>query len=95
MKKSMRILSLLLALAMLLTVATACGKEDGKKTSDKANISGDDTVSGNATDYTVSLKTAGGMPMSGIDVYVYADSSLGDMKSFGQTNEKGIATFNI
>ena len=95
MKKSMRILSLLLALAMLLTVATACGKEDGKKTSDKANISGDDTVSGNATDYTVSLKTAGGMPMSGIDVYVYADSSLGDMKSFGQTNEKGIATFNL
>ena len=94
MKKSVRILSLLLALAMLLTIATACGKKDGKKTSDKANISGD-TGSGEATDYTVSLKTAGGMALSGIDVYVYADSSLGDMKSFGQTDDKGMASFNL
>ena len=94
MKKSMRILSLLLALAMLLTVATACGKEDGNKTSDKANISGE-TGSGDATDYTVSLKTAGGMALSGIDVYVYADSSLGDMKNFGQTDANGMVSFNL
>ena len=94
MKKNVRILSLLLALVMLLTLTTACGKDDGKKTSDKAGVSGD-TVNGEATDYTVSLKTAGGMPMSGIDVYIYADSSLGDMKSFGQTDEKGMASFNL
>ena len=94
MKKNVRILSLLLALVMLLTLTTACGKDDGKKTSDKAGVSGD-TVSGEATDYTVSLKTVGGMPMSGIDVYVYADSSLGDMRSFGQTDEKGMASFNL
>ena len=94
MKKNVRILSLLLALVMLLTLTTACGKDDGKKTSDKAGVSGD-TVNGEATDYTVSLKTVGGMPMSGIDVYVYADSSLGDMKSFGQTDEKGMASFNL
>ena len=94
MKKSMKILSLLLALAMLLSVATACGKEGGKKTSDKAGVSGE-TGSGVATDYTVSLKTAGGMAMSGIDVYVYADSSLSDMKTFGQTDEKGMVSFNL
>ena len=94
MKKSKRILSLLLVLAMLLTIVTACGKDGGKGNSDKVNISGN-TGNGQATEYTVSLKTAGGMAMSGIDVYVYADSSLGDMKNFGQTNEKGLVSFNL
>ena len=94
MKKSKRILSLLLVLAMLLTIVTACGKDGGKGNSDKVNISGDNG-NGQATEYTVSLKTAGGMAMSGIDVYVYADSSLGDMKNFGQTNEKGLVSFNL
>ena len=94
MKKSLRILSLLLALAMVFTMATACGKKDTKKTSDKANVSGN-TGSGVATDYTVSLKTAGGMALSGIDVYVYADSSRSDMKTFGQTDEKGMVSFNL
>ena len=94
MKKSKRILSLLLVLAMLLTIVTACGKNGGKGNSDKVNISGDNG-NGQATEYTVSLKTAGGMAMSGIDVYVYADSSLGDMKNFGQTNEKGLVSFNL
>ena len=63
MKRSLKILSLLLAVAMLLTVATACGKDGGKKQSDKAGVSGD-SGDGSATDYTVSLKTAGGMPMA-------------------------------
>lgn len=94
MKKSIRILSLLLAVAMLFTLATACKKDGGKKQSDKADVSGD-TGSGAATDYTVSLKTAGGMAMSGIDVYVYADSSLGDMKNFSQTDTNGMATFSL
>ena len=95
MKKSARILSLLLALAMLLTMATACGKDGkGNGTSDKAGIDVD-TGSGVATDYTVSLKTAGGMAMTGIDVYVYADSSLGDMKTFGQTDDSGLVTLNL
>ncbi len=94
MKRSLKILSLLLALAMLLTLATACGNDDGKKQSDKAGLSGDNG-SGEATDYTVSLKTAGGMPMAGIDVYIYADSSKSDMKTFGQTDENGLASFNL
>ena len=94
MKRSLKILSLLLALAMLLTIATACGKDGGKKQSDKAGLSGD-SGNGEATDYTVSLKTAGGMALSGIDVYIYADASKSDMKTFGKTNDKGLATFNL
>ena len=94
MKRSLKILSLLLALAMLLTIAAACGKDGGKKQSDKAGLSGD-SGNGEATDYTVSLKTAGGMALSGIDVYIYADASKSDMKTFGKTDDKGLATFNL
>ena len=93
MKKHTRILALLFALVMLLTMAAACGKEDGNKQSDKVNLNG--SSSGEATKYTVNLKTAGGMKMAGIDVYIYADSSLGDMKTFGQTDESGSVSFDL
>ncbi len=92
MKKSTRLLSLLLVLVMVFTMATACGDEDGNKQSDKIDLNGG---SGEATEYTVSLKTAGGMAMAGIDVYIYANSSLSDMKTFGQTNDKGLASFTL
>lgn len=93
MKNCKRLLSLLLVLVMLLTFATACGDEDGDNTSDKINLNGPST--GETTDYTVSLKTAGGMAMAGIDVYIYADSSLSDMKTYGQTDDQGMASFNL
>lgn len=93
MKKCMKLLALLLSLVMLLSMAAACGKEDGNKQSDKVNLNGSGT--GENTKYTVNLKTAGGMDMAGIDVYIYADSSLGDMKTFGQTDEKGSVSFDL
>ncbi|MBR5472385.1 MAG: redoxin domain-containing protein, partial [Clostridia bacterium] len=45
--------------------------------------------------YTVNIKTAGKMAMSGIDVYVYTDDSLDDMLDYTKTNDKGKATFNL
>lgn len=93
MKNCKKLLSLLLVLAMVLTLASACNNNDGNNQSDKINIGGSN--SGEPTDYTVNLKTAGGMAMAGIDVYIYADSSLSDMKTFGQTDDNGKVTFNL
>ena len=92
MKNCKKLLSLLLVMAMLFTLA-ACGNKDGNNQSDKIDLGGSST--GESTEYTVSLKTAGGMAMAGIDVYIYSDSSLSDMKTFGQTNDKGLATFTL
>ena len=47
------------------------------------------------TQYTLNVKTAGGMAMSNIDVYIYTDDSLGDMIDYTKTNDKGEATFNL
>lgn len=87
MKNSKKILSLLLALAMVFSMA-ACGGGEGTEESTT-------TASGDKTSYTVSVKSAGGMALSGIDVYVYADDSLTDMKDYGQTDENGAVSFSL
>ena len=94
MKKCKKLLALLLAMVMVLTLAAACNDESGNNQSDKIDISGGSST-GAATDYTVTIKTAAGMPMANIDVYVYADSSKSDMKNFGKTDENGVAKINL
>ena len=100
MKKCMRILSFLLAMVMLLALATACGddKEKTKKPgSADINNSGSSDSDDNGTggNYTVSVKTFGGMPMSGVDVYVYTDSSLSEMKDARKTDDNGLVSFTL
>ena len=100
MKKCMRILSFLLAMVMLLALATACGddKEKTKKPgSADINNSSDsgDSDSSTGGNYTVSVKTFGGMPMSGVDVYVYTDSSLSEMKDARKTDDNGLVSFTL
>ncbi len=45
--------------------------------------------------YTISLKSAGGLALSGIDVLVYEDNSLSDLVQFSQTNDEGVASLKI
>lgn len=51
--------------------------------------------SGDNTTYTVSVKTQGGMALEGLDVYVYGDEKMSDLKQFAATNEEGIVTFSL
>ena len=87
------IISAVLLVAMIALVA--CGKDGksggGQKETESA--AGDSNAA--MTTYTVSLKTQGGMAMSEIDVYVYADDTLADLKGFKATDENGIATFEL
>lgn len=85
MKRMKRMILLILVLAMMVSMIAGC----------KDNDASDGTGSGDAGGYTVNLKTQGGMAMSGIDVYIYADDSLTDMKEFGQTDENGSISFDI
>ncbi len=90
MSKMKKISCVLLALAVVFSMVAmlgGCGKEGG---------STDDTgVSGESGTYTVSVKTQGGMPMAGLDVYVYADDTMGDLKQAGQTKEDGTISFDL
>ena len=87
-----KLLSVILVFAMALSMAAmvaGCKKEDG---STDCTGAGTSSTVGN---YTVSIKTKGGMALDGIDVYVYADSTLSDLKGFGQTDENGYVTISL
>ena len=43
------------------------------------------------TSYTVSVKTAGGMPIEGATVIVYADNTLDDLEGYASTDANGVA----
>ncbi len=85
MKRMKKMMLIFLVLAMMVSMLAGC----------KENETPDGTDSGEKSGYTVNLKTQGGMVMSGIDVYIYADDSLTDMKEFGQTDENGSISFDI
>ena len=88
---------LLVAIIVLIValIVTGGDKSTKSKKGEKGTETGEnlDNVSKGA--YTVSVKTQGGMAMSGLDVYVYADDSLSDLKVFAATNENGIVTFDL
>ena len=88
MKNFKRVLSLLLIAVMLLSM-TACG---GGETAESTEAAAENAA--NAV-YTVTVETAGGMAMPGLDVYVYADDSMADLKKFGQTDENGQVNFEL
>lgn len=87
MKNFKKMLSLILAFAMVLTMAACGGNEAAPETEAAA--------SSESASYSVSVKTAGGMPMAGVDLYIYADETLADLKQYGETNDEGVATFSM
>ena len=86
MNRIKKLLALLLAAVMVFSMA-ACGGNAGTTETE--------AVSAEAGTYTVSVKSAGGMALEGIAVYIYVDSTLADLKQYGETNAEGIATFTM
>ena len=87
-----KVLSIALVAAMLFSMAslfTGCGKDPA------GTDNPTDPASGDTVAYSVTIKTAGGMPMAGIAAYVYADSTLADLKNYGETNENGTVSFTL
>ena len=88
MSRMKKILAMFLAVATVLCMCAGlagCNKQSGT----------DATGSGEAGAYTVTVKSAGGLPLKGVAVSVFADDTLADMKGYGETNEDGVATINL
>ena len=86
MNKFSKILSMILVFAMVLSMAACGGNEAAPET---------ETPAGETGSYTVSVKSAGGMVLEGVDIYIYADNTLADLKQYGETNADGIASFTM
>ena len=87
MKNVKKLLSALLAAAMILSMA-AC-KNGGNTDSTQ----GADNAEGST--YTINVTTAGGMAMEGLDIFVYADDTLSDLEQAGRTDANGSVSFNM
>lgn len=93
-----KVLSLVLVIVLALSMAMsmiACGDKEGDDTKKPNENGGSDNAGGETGTYTVSLKTIGGMAMSGIEVYVYADDTLADLKQYGETDAEGLVNFDL
>ena len=90
--KLKRFMSLMLALAMLVSVFAGCSETEnpGGTTEPTGSVS-----SGETGTYSVSVKTAGGMVLEGLTVYVYGDEALTDLKEYGEVDSKGKVTFEL
>ncbi|MBQ3528143.1 MAG: TlpA family protein disulfide reductase [Clostridia bacterium] len=56
---------------------------------------GDGGAAGEKTEYSVTVKTKGGMALEGIDVYVYTNDKLEDMSDYAKTDSEGKVSFKL
>lgn len=94
MKKLSKKLVLLLTCVMLVATGlllTGCDNT----VKPNPDESGNGGVTGENTTYTISVKSVGGMAMEGLDIYLFADNTLADLKQAGKTDANGIVTFNL
>ena len=80
-----KLFAFLLTAVLLLSMA-ACGGTDETQPREEAQ---------QPVTYTVAVRSQGGMALSGLDVYVYADDTLQDLVSYGQTDEQGSVSFDM
>ena len=92
-----KLLCMLMTLAVLFSALAGCGAGESQSVAESGDESGENGNTDNGTkgSYAVSLKTAGGMPLSDIDIYVYTDSTLTELEQFGKTDENGNASFEL
>ena len=87
MKRFNRFLGFILAAVMLLGMMAGCGENAA---TDESTGAAEGTVN-----YTVNVESVGGMPLSGVQVLVYKDNTLADLKQAAQTDENGNATISL
>ncbi len=88
MKNFKKLSAAFLSLVMLLSLLAGCSNSGTAS----GNNNGGDASDGT---YTITVKTQGGMVMPGLDVYVYADKALTDLKQAGKTDENGSVSFTM
>ena len=107
MKKSIRIVAMALTWIMLMmSIATAIAgcdakrpnSEDNGTTTSQATEKTEETTTAptppdnTKTEYTISVKTIGGRPISGLTFHIYEEDDLVD---YGQTDENGIGAVSL
>ena len=94
MRVTKRILSLLLAFAMVFALAACNDNAETTGNTTPGTTSGGGASSDKGT-YTVQLQTAGGMALANYQINVYADEACTDLVDVGTTDSKGAASWSL
>ena len=101
MKKLRKSLALVLAVLMLLASFAACtpstqpDETTGETTQPNTP---DETKPGSSeakAEYSVTVKSAGGLALSGVNVYIYTDDTLEDLVNYTTTDAAGVAKITL
>ena len=101
MKNLRKSLALILALLMLLASFAACNPGNGPdETTGEATQPNtpDETKPGSSeakAEYSITVKSAGGLALSGVNVYIYTDATLEDLVNYTTTDAAGVAKITL
>ena len=94
MRKVTRLLAVLLVFALVMSMAaamTGCSKKESAGSTTVATGPADGTKG----TYNVTVQTAGGMPMEGLDIYIYEDNTLAELVDYSKTDANGMVSFTM
>ena len=101
MKKLRKSLALILAVLMLLASFAACNPSNGPDETTGETTqpnTPDETKPGSSeakAEYSITVKSAGGLALSGVNVYIYTDDTLEDLVNYTTTDAAGVAKITL
>ena len=98
MKNMKKVLAFLMALTVVFSLCgtlAGCGDKGANATDPNGTQPQATLPAGEAVLHSVSVQSAGGMPLEGIAVSVYADEALTDLQGYSQTDAGGMAGINL
>ncbi len=93
-KRLISLVAMLLVVVMCASLLISC-TDESENNSSTENTSESSVASGEKTNYSVSVKTAGGLAMAELNIYIYEGSDLSNMKDYAKTNADGEVTFSL
>ena len=97
MKNMKKLLAFLMAMAVIFSmcgILAGCGDKTPDATEPGAQNQAT-APAGDTAAYSVSVKSAGGMPLKGVAVSVYSDEAMTNMQGYSQTDDSGVASINL
>ena len=88
-----KILAIVCVFALVVGMMAGCKEKDPQDTT--VESTGSDVVAGQTTNYVVNIKSAGGLPLAGVTLFVYNDEALTDLEGYGQTDANGQAVISL
>ena len=88
-----RILALVCALTLAVGILSGCHEEPAPTDPTDGTTAPSGDVS--STSYTVSVKSAGGLPLAGVTLLAYSDAALTSLCGYGQTDAQGQAVITV